>query len=271
VTSDFHLFVALVSSGPCASPAGTTYADSGASHHYFVDRSDFKDYMEISPVTGRGAGKDSTFQIVGIGSVQKDVVMDGRQQRVTFTNAVHAPGLAANLVSISRLDAEGVFVRVGNGMMVFTDGAGLPFMRGVSTSGNLYELELLPCAQSDAPPIALLSKSVLADAATWHRRLGHIGDSRLQHLISRKLVDGLEIVGPATCSTLCLDCVYGKHARRPFTQWIKPESKPLERVYIDLWGPAQVDSIGGHRYYMSIDDGGSSWCQPYFLSDKTHQ
>jgi len=28
-------------------------------------------------------------------------------------------------------------------------------------------------------------------------------------------------------------------------------------------------SIGGHRYYMSIDDGGSSWCQPYFLPDKT--
>ena len=267
-TSDFHLFVASVGSRLGPGQRITTYADSGASHHYFVDRSDFDTYMEISPVTGQGAGKDSTFQIVGIGSVQKDVVVDGRRQRVTFANAVHAPSLAANLISISRLDAEGVFIRVGNGAMVFTDGKGQPFMRGISTSGNLYELDLLPCAESDTPPIALLSTSGAADAATWHRRLGHIGDSGLQRLVSRKLVDGLDIKGPASCSTLCLDCVYGKHARRPFTQWIKPETEPLERVYIDLWGPAQVDSIGGHRYYMSVDDGGSSWCQPFFIPDK---
>jgi len=141
-------------------------------------------------------------------------------------------------------------------------------MHGTSTSGNLYELDLLPCARSDTPPVALLTASSAVDAATWHRRLGHIGDGGLQRLALKKLVDGLNIKGPATCPTLCVDCVYGKHARRPFTQWIEPESVSLERVYIDLWGPAQVDSIGGHRYYMSIDDGGSSWCQPFFISDK---
>ena len=68
--------------------------------------------------------------------------------------------------------------------------------------------------------------------------------------------------------TPCLDCVYGNHARRPFAQWIEPEQTPLERVYIDLWGPTQDDSIGGHRHYMSVDDGGWSLCQPYFLPDK---
>jgi len=245
-TSDFHLFVASVGSESYPGQV-STYADSGASHHYFVDRSDFADYMEISPVTGRGAGRDSTFQIVGIGSVQKDVVVDGRRKRITFANAVHAPGLAANLVSISHLDTAGIFVQVGNGMMVFTDKTGSRLMCGTSTSGNLYELDLLLCVTSDASLIALLSTSGMADAATWHRRLGHIGDSGLQRLVSRKLVDGLEISGPVTCPTLCLDCVYGKHAQRPFTQWIKPESEPLERVYIDLWGPAQVDSHWGHR------------------------
>ena len=84
---------------------------------------------------GQGTGKDSTFQIIGVGSVRKDIVMDGRWQRVVFTNAVHAPNLAANLISISRLDAEGVFVQVGNGAMVFINGSGVLFMRGTSTSG----------------------------------------------------------------------------------------------------------------------------------------
>jgi hypothetical protein len=142
------------------------------------------------------------------------------------------------------------------------------FMCGMVTSGSLYKLDLLPCAEPGVSPVALFSVAGAVDAATWHRQLGHIGDSGLQRLVSKGLVDGLNVKGPITCSSLCLDCVYGKHARCPFTQWIKPEDVPLERVYIDLWGPAQVDSIGGHRYYMSIDDGGSSWSQPYFIPDK---
>ncbi|KAF9642706.1 hypothetical protein BDM02DRAFT_3071330, partial [Thelephora ganbajun] len=80
-----------------------TYTDSGASHHYFVDRSDFNAYTEISPVTGQGAGRGSTFQIIGVGSVHKDVVIDGKRRRIVFRDAVHAPDLAANLASISRL------------------------------------------------------------------------------------------------------------------------------------------------------------------------
>lgn len=248
----------------------STYADSGASHHYFVNRSDFETYTEISSVTGQGAGRDSTFQIISVGSVRKDVMMGGKRRRIIFANAVHAPDLAANLISISQLDAEGVFVQVGNGMMVFADGSGEPFMRGTSTSGNLYELNLLPCTNNDSsdPPVAFLSTSRGVSAAVWHRRLGHIGDSGLQRLVSKKLVDGLDVNGPITSPTLCVDCIYGKHAQQPFTQWIEPEKAPLECVYIDLWGPAQVDSIGGHRYYMSVDDGGSSWCQPFFISDK---
>ena len=235
---------------------------------YFVNRSDFDTYLEISPVTGQGAGKGLGFQIIGVGSVRKDVVMDGKRRRVIFENVAHAPDLMANLVSLSRLDADGVFIEVGNGGMTFLDKSKMPFMRGTATSGSLYELDLLPCAGSDTPPVALLSASGAVDGATWHRRLGHIGDSGLQPLVSRKLIDGLNVRGPVTSPTLCLDCVYGKHARHPFTQWIEPEDGPLERVYIDLWGPAQVDSIGGHRYYMSIDDGGSSWCQPFFIPDK---
>ena len=155
-TPDYHLFVASVGSRSDASCRVSTYADSGASHHYFMDRLDFETYTEISPVMGQGAGKDSTFQIIGVGSVRKDIVMDGRWQRVIFTNVVHAPDLTVNLISISQLDAEGVFVQVGNGAMVFINGSGVPFMCRTSTSGNLYELNLLPCTTSDLgePPIA---------------------------------------------------------------------------------------------------------------------
>ena len=111
-TSDYHLFVASIETNTSTHRRVATYADSGASHHYFVNRSDFSTYMEISPITGQGAGKDSTFKIVGVGSVQKDVIVDGKRQSVIFRNVAHAPDLAANLVSISRLDADGAVILV---------------------------------------------------------------------------------------------------------------------------------------------------------------
>lgn len=40
------------------------------------------------------------------------------------------------------------------------------------------------------------------------------------------------------------------------------------RSNVCIWGPAQVDSIGGRRYYMSVDGGGSSWCQAFSIPDK---
>jgi Integrase core domain len=106
-----------------------------------------------------------------------------------------------------------------------------------------------------------------ADAATWHRCLGHIGNDGL--LCSQKLVDGMSIHGDLKSDGLYEDCVFGKHSRRPFTYHIEAEQEPLERVYIDVWRPSQVASPGGHCYFLSIDDGGSLWCQPYFMPDKT--
>ena len=214
-TSDYHLFVASVGTNTSTDRRVPTYANSGASHHYFVNRSDFSNYMEISPIAGQGAGKDSTVKIVGVGSVQKDVIMDGKRQSVIFRNVAHAPDLAANLVSISRLDADGAVILVENGSMVFLDSSRTPFMRGTSTAGNLYELNLRPHTGSADLPTALLSAPAAVDAATWHRRFGHIGDTGLQRLVSKGLVDGLDIRGPSSCSTLCLDCVYGKHADNP--------------------------------------------------------
>lgn len=168
-TSDYHLFVASVGAHMCTDRQVATYAHSGAFHHCFVNRSDFSTYAGISPIVGQGAGRNFTFKIIGVGSVQREVVVDERRRRVVFRNAVHAPDFAANLVSISRSDEDGPSILVENGTMMFLDGSRTVFIRGTSTAGNLHELHLLPCSESDASPVALLSTQSAADAATWHR------------------------------------------------------------------------------------------------------
>jgi hypothetical protein len=44
--------------------------------------------------------------------------------------------------------------------------------------------------------------------------------------------------------------------------------EPLERIHLDLWGKAQMMSLGGAYYMMLAADGGSDMKFPFFLTDK---
>jgi hypothetical protein len=49
--------------------------------------------------------------------------------------------------------------------------------------------------------------------------------------------------------------VYGKHKRVRFLRVRKEKkSERLELVHIDIWGPYQVSSLGGSRYYVTFTD-----------------
>ena len=54
----------------------------------------------------------------------------------------------------------------------------------------------------------------------------------------------------------CENCIYGKHKRVRFLRVGKEKkSKKLELVHTNVWGPTQVSSLGGSRYYVTfIDD-----------------
>ncbi|KAJ3552615.1 hypothetical protein NP233_g12840 [Leucocoprinus birnbaumii] len=88
-------------------------------------------------------------------------------------------------------------------------------------------------------------------------------------MISHDLVDGLNIKGELSMGGLCEDCIFGKHTAHLFNDINKPETDILEKVYIDLWGPAAVQSAGGALYFMMIMDGCSSYRTVAFLSTKS--
>jgi hypothetical protein len=81
-----------------------TYIDSGASHHYFADKSWFDEYTEITPTTGHTASQGSTFSIVGVGNIRALCMVDDGYQSFTLMNVLHAPDLVANLISVSFAD-----------------------------------------------------------------------------------------------------------------------------------------------------------------------
>lgn len=89
-------------------PAGTpipTYADSGVTNHFFVERDMFSDYEELpTPIEGRAALKGASFCVVGRGTVRRVCTTAQGLSALVFRNALHAPGLTSNLISINKFD-----------------------------------------------------------------------------------------------------------------------------------------------------------------------
>jgi hypothetical protein len=176
------------------------FADSACSNHCFVNKSDFTTYQPFHDKNGDTAAKGGKFKISGTGHVEKRVIFDGHVILLAFENAIHAPDLNHNLISIGRLDKAGCYLVFRGGGMTCLNSEGKPFLSGVATGseGTMYKVEIYPPAgplqqKHESEPLpsitaakeaharvlvfATCSHSRPTDIDTWHRRLGHVGYS----------------------------------------------------------------------------------------------
>ncbi|KAJ6479829.1 hypothetical protein C8R45DRAFT_1156024 [Mycena sanguinolenta] len=114
-----------------------TFVDSGASDHFFRDRSDFDNYEAVAVRTGKSAlASDGDFTIVGKGTVTKRFIINGKEAHITFRNALHTPSLSANLISVSQLDKAGCYSVFGSGGVIIRQGeAGEEILKGRGSGG----------------------------------------------------------------------------------------------------------------------------------------
>lgn len=99
--------MALVSKSFQSFGKGTipTFLESGASNTMFVSRGAFIEYKPVDSRFGDSAkATDGNFEIVGEGNVTQRYIIDGKEQNITYTCALHTPTLNANLISISAFD-----------------------------------------------------------------------------------------------------------------------------------------------------------------------
>lgn len=87
-------------------------------------------------------------------------------------------------------------------------------------------------------------------------------------LISWMHVNGLH-VRESGMDGLCEDCILGKQTRHRFDGVHEVEKEVGEHSYLDLWGPAQVTSVGGKHYMFHIVEGHSGAPWTYYLAHKT--
>ncbi|KAF7770864.1 hypothetical protein Agabi119p4_6838 [Agaricus bisporus var. burnettii] len=243
-----------------------TLLDSGASDHCVVQRDCFIQYKPVLPPRlGNSAGEGSTFNIDGSGTAV--LWVNGREatSKILLGEALHTPQLRSNLISVSKLVAKGYKVNFEGGSAFVRSAGRMTVMEATKVNG----LYVIPVGTNVPAANAIQTKRKAVPFEIWHRRLGHVGVEVLKRMTRDKLVDGLNVEGDAEMKGMCEDCIYGKHATHPFNGQTVIETEPLQRVYVDLWGPSPVQSAGGAKYFMLIMDGATSYRKAYFISNKS--
>lgn len=99
--------VALAVADIPASMSSCSFADSGCTTHFFKSRDVFTAYKPLDKVVGQSSKEGASFCILGTGNVELRVVFNGSEHILTFKDALHAPDITANLLSISKMDIAG--------------------------------------------------------------------------------------------------------------------------------------------------------------------
>ncbi|KAL1553764.1 Retrovirus-related Pol polyprotein from transposon TNT 1-94 [Salvia divinorum] len=132
--------------------------------------------------------------------------------------------MTKNLISLSTFDSKGFSFRGEGGVMHILKGSKVVLT--TLKCGTLYILK----------GSIVASSADIASSEILSRRDFHSGHK----------VQNLEF---------CKHCVFGKLYHNKFPKKGVHRTKgTLDYIHMDCWGPSRVESIGGHKYFVSMID-----------------
>ncbi|XP_031256998.1 uncharacterized protein LOC116114998 [Pistacia vera] len=103
------------------------------------------------------------------------------------------------------------------------------------------------------------------DVMLWHRRLRHPNSSVLT-----KILTDLKVPHSSkTDYTFCQACQFGKLKQSIYPRSSSQSAKPLDLIYLDLWGPSPVSSPERFKYYIQFLDDHSRFTWIFPLKNKS--
>ncbi|KAJ6816220.1 uncharacterized protein M6B38_417750 [Iris pallida] len=111
-----------------------------------------------------------------------------------------------------------------------------------------------------------MAKSV--ESQLWHMGLGHANMDTILRLATKKLVRSLPDIS-FNKDTVCSECEKNKATKSAFkSKNAISTTRPLQLLYMDLFGPNRIASLGGKLYAFVIIDDFSRCTWVYFLTRK---
>ncbi|KAH9684927.1 hypothetical protein KPL70_013734 [Citrus sinensis] len=232
---------------------GEWVLDSRCTFHMCPNRNYFTSYQSCD-----GGmilmGNNFICKVVGIGTVSLKM-FDGVVREITQVR--HVPDLKRNLISVGMLDQMGCIVKAEKGVLRVIKGS-MVIMKGNKNNG-LYVMNGQTVIGE-----ASVTESGVDKTKLWHLRLGHISEKGLKELEKKGAFgkDQLNSLG------LCEDCILGKASKIKFESAIHTTKEKLGYIHSDLWGPAQVTSLGGCKFFLTFIDDFSRMVWVYALKTK---
>ncbi|KAJ9552349.1 hypothetical protein OSB04_016394 [Centaurea solstitialis] len=206
--------------------------DTGGSFHITLHKEWFNTYEKVA--TGSvSMGNDMSCDVVGIGSVS--IKMHDGVVR-TLTDVRHVPEMKKNLISLGLLDKNGIKYSGGGSTIVWS---AAPAHSSIENESDFTRL--------------------------WHMRLGHVSEKGMIILGKKGILGSHKVADLA----FCVHCIFGKQRRASFPKAVHTTKSTLDYLHADYWGPSQVPSLGGGRYFLSIIDDYSRMTWVFIMKHKS--
>lgn len=228
--------------------------DSGCTSHLCSSKENFIEYEDEKQNSYlKLASENHTTEIKGSGKVQLTLA---RNNLINLTNTLHVPSLTTNLMSVSKITDKGHEVLFKRNEALVINPRKHVILKARKENGLYY-------IQSNQDRYSYFSSQIME----WHEKLGHINENDLKNAKKKECILGLQF-NPSEKLDKCETCIKGKFSRLPFPENAKSKNL-LEVIHSDVWGPFNVQSPGGAKYYVTFIDGYSRYCKIYFMKHKS--
>lgn len=227
------------------------WLDSGASEHMVPTSEQVHDIHQISPVTIQVAKS-------GVSLIAKErgtmTLYNTDRESIVISDVLIVPGLHMNLLSVQKLERNGLTIVFKNGKATVLKGNYV--VATAHHTNKLYKLVL--CTSCETASLSSECEEL------WHKRFGHIGKTSIQKLST--MVHGLK---EETSKTVCEPCAEGKSTKLPHNVSRKRATRPLELIHTDIFGPVTPTSYDDKRYVLVFTDDYTHFTAAYPMERKS--
>lgn len=251
----------------------TFILDTGATHHMCSNRSLFREIKEV-PEYKVTLGDNSQVSGTLIGEIDLILTDKDKSNELTgtwirLTKVLFIAEMGLNLLSMSRLDDNGIHATFGNNKFQIKEGVeNTQLGTGFKSPDGLYELY----ASVQKPfkvKLNMLRKDGVQGMELWHRRLGHASKSVIEDIRRNKVVEGIDLNQSSTLID-CLPCSNGKQTNAPYKGKLASNDMEVgDVIYSDICGPMPNESWSRKKYFISFIDGRSKYLTVETMLTKT--
>lgn len=235
--------------------------DSGCTDHLVNNKNVFKEIVILDkPVKIAVAKNNNYLSAIGVGNILAYGIVNGKHLEYLIKNVFYVPELRRNLLSVKKLEQEGIKVTFENGKVKLINKNNC--LVGLGKRENLYEINF------NLNKNECFNVSLNNEFMKWHKRYAHLNYQSLEKLIKRNLVDGIEKNTQISKINFCEPCISGKMSKQPFGTRTRSK-RLLEIVHTDVCGPISPTAHDGSRYFVTFIDDFSNFTITYLIKNKS--